>query len=82
MTTNPKDSKYFVVGGPVQPDRACYVLRDSDAELYQHLADGEYCYVVAPYHMGKTSLMAHYGQPVTRRRLWRCDGRFGPNQRP
>lgn len=59
MTANPKNSKYYVVGGPVQPDRECYVLRDSDAQLYQQLLDGEYCYVVAPHHMGKTSLMAH-----------------------
>ena len=59
MTANAKNTKYFVVGGPVQPGRPCYIVRDSDAQLYQQLMDGEYCYVVAPYHMGKTSLMAH-----------------------
>lgn len=51
-------SDYFVVGGPVQPDRACYAERDADQELYWHLKDGEYCYVLGPRQIGKTSLIA------------------------
>jgi len=59
MTTGQRNSKFYVVGGPVQPDRACYILRDSDASLYARLAERDYCHVLAPNHTGKTSLMAH-----------------------
>jgi WD40 repeat protein len=59
MTTGQRNSKFYVVGGPVQPDRACYILRDSDASLYARLSERDYCHVLAPNHAGKTSLMAH-----------------------
>ncbi len=59
MTTAQRNSKYYVVGGPVQPNRDCYVLRESDMTLYARLSDGEYCHVLAPPNTGKTSLMAH-----------------------
>jgi hypothetical protein len=59
MTTGQKGSKFYVVGGPVQPDRDCYVVRDADATLYARLSDGDYCHVLAPHHVGKSSLMAH-----------------------
>jgi len=59
MTTGQRNSKFYVVGGPVQPDRGCYVLRDSDASLYARLSERDYCHVLAPNHSGKTSLMAH-----------------------
>ncbi len=58
MDTEKRNSKYYVVGGPVQPDRPCYVIRDADARLYSRLSDGEYCHVLASRHSGKTSLMA------------------------
>jgi WD40 repeat protein len=48
----------FVVGGPVQPDHARYVWRDADRELQHHLRLREYCHVLAPPQVGKTSLMA------------------------
>ncbi len=53
------DTQFFVVGGPVQPDRDCYVLRDADANLYMRLSEGEYCDVLAPPDSGSTSLIAH-----------------------
>ncbi len=53
------DTQFFVVGGPVQPDRDCYVLRDADASFYTRLSDGEYCDVLAPPDSGSTSLIAH-----------------------
>ena len=59
MTTGQRNSKFYVVGGPVQPDRSCYVLRDSDASLYARLSERDYCHILAPSHSGKTSLMAH-----------------------
>lgn len=51
--------EFFVVGGPVQPDRQCYLERPADGELIRAIADGEFCYVLAPPALGKTSLMGH-----------------------
>ena len=51
--------EFFVVGGPVQPDRQCYLERAADGELIRALAEGEFCYVLAPQALGKTSLMGH-----------------------
>jgi WD40 repeat protein len=53
--------KFYVVGGPVQPDQACYVMRDADRQLCARLREGDYCCVLAPPHTGKTSLMAQTG---------------------
>lgn len=49
---------YFVVGGPVQPDRACYVERFADAELLRGIREQRFCYVLAARSTGKSSLMA------------------------
>ncbi len=59
MTARHRNSKYFVVGGPVEPDRDCYIVREADALFYARLLEDDYCYVLAPVHTGKTSLMAH-----------------------
>ena len=49
---------FFVVGGPVQPDRACYVERAADTELVRGIAEQRFCYVLSARSTGKTSLMA------------------------
>ncbi len=49
---------YFVVGGPVQPDRACYIERAADAELMRGIDEQRFCYVLAAHSTGKSSLMA------------------------
>jgi WD40 repeat protein len=49
---------FFVAGGPVAPDRACYIERSTDAALNEVLQAGEYCHVIAPRFSGKTSLAA------------------------
>lgn len=59
---------FFVVGGPVAPDRPCYVERGADRQLYAKLRAGEYCHVIAPRQSGKSSLVAR-----TARRL-RAEG--------
>ncbi len=58
MSSEKRNSKFYVVGGPVQPGRECCVLRDSDMQLYARLIEGDYCRVLAPVHEGKTTLMA------------------------
>ncbi len=54
-----RSAKFYAVGGPVQPDRPCYVKRDADDLLLKRLLDGEYCHVLAQRNTGKTSLAAH-----------------------
>ena len=49
---------YFVVGGAVQPDRPCYIVRAADEALTQGIRDGQFCYILGPKASGKTSLMA------------------------
>ena len=52
----PKES-FFVAGGTLRRDAACYVSRDADELLYSSLARGEICYVLTSRQMGKSSLM-------------------------
>ncbi|NGX15720.1 AAA-like domain-containing protein [Wenzhouxiangella sp. XN24] len=49
---------FFVAGGPVAPDRPCYVTRPTDRELLERLAARDYCHVIAPRFSGKSSLVA------------------------
>jgi WD40 repeat protein len=58
MTVRPRDPKFYVVGGAVQPDRDCYRARNADAELFRRVSDGDYCHVLAERQAGKTSLAA------------------------
>jgi len=58
MSSEKRNSKFYVVGGPVQPGRESCILRDSDMQLYARLIEGDYCHVLAPSHEGKTTLMA------------------------
>lgn len=67
----PKETgEFFVVGGPVQPDRACYVPRAADDELLQAIGAQRFAYVLSPRATGKSSLMGR-----TIRRL-RNDGQL------
>lgn len=52
------DPRFYVVGGTVQPGRACYVPRVADAELFRRISDGDYCHVLAQRQVGKSSLAA------------------------
>jgi len=52
-----QSGEFFVVGGPVQPDRSCYIERAADDLLLRGLADQQFCYVLGPKATGKTSLM-------------------------
>jgi len=49
---------FFVAGGPVGPDRPCYITRVTDGELLERLEAGDYCHVIAPRFSGKSSLVA------------------------
>ncbi|NEQ53235.1 MAG: signal transduction histidine kinase, partial [Leptolyngbya sp. SIO3F4] len=58
MSESPiKSSLFYKVGGALPQDMPSYVTRGSDAELYEALQSGEFCYVLNSRQMGKTSLM-------------------------
>ena len=48
---------FFVAGGTLSRDAACYVVRKADEELLNGLRQGQFCYVLTSRQMGKSSLM-------------------------
>ena len=50
-------AEFFVVGGPVQPERPCYVERAADRLLEEALRAKRLCCVLGPSGVGKSSLL-------------------------
>ena len=48
---------FFVIGGTLPRDAACYIRREADERLYSSLRRGDICYALTPRQMGKSSLM-------------------------
>jgi tetratricopeptide (TPR) repeat protein len=48
---------FFIAGGTLRAHAPSYVTRPADQELLEHTLAGEFCYVLTPRQMGKSSLM-------------------------
>jgi len=57
MDVETSASEFFVAGGTLRADAPSYVKRPADGELFKLAAAGEFCYVLTPRQMGKSSLM-------------------------
>jgi hypothetical protein len=55
----------------MRPETPSYIERAADEELYRHVLVGNFCYVLTPRQMGKSSLMAR-----TAKRLREQDGKI------
>ncbi len=53
--------RFFVTGGTLPRDAACYIRREADERLYSSLRRSDICYALTPRQMGKSSLMVQTG---------------------
>ena len=60
-------AEFFVVGGPVQPDRPCYVERPADQVLEIAIRSERCCCVLEPRGSGKSSLMGRVARTLRQR---------------
>jgi hypothetical protein len=56
LTVQPRPD-YYVPGGALKSNAPSYVERQADTLLLENVRKGEFCYVLTPRQMGKTSLM-------------------------
>jgi len=59
-------AEFFVVGGPVQPERPCYVERKADLRLEEALRAKRLCCVLGPLATGKSSLLHRAARTLRR----------------
>ena len=51
------ENGFFQAGGTLKANVPSYIERPADRELYQSIWAGNYCYILTPRQMGKSSLM-------------------------
>ena len=61
-TATQSHSTFFIAGGTLPRDASCYVRREADEEVFKSLQQGEFCYILTPRQMGKSSIMIRTAQ--------------------
>jgi hypothetical protein len=61
--------RFYYTGGAVSADAPSYVQRQADQELLEHAAAGDFCYVLTPRQMGKSSLVTRTVAQLKKRRM-------------
>lgn len=62
-----KAGDFFVAGGTLRAGAPSYVTRPADADLLRSALAGDFCYVLTPRQMGKSSLMVRTAQKIRAR---------------
>jgi hypothetical protein len=62
----------FRIGGSLALDDPTYVERNADSQLYTALLNGEFCYVLTSWQMGKSSLRLRTRHRLEAERQGRC----------
>ena len=60
---------FYRVGGAIGANAPSYVQRQADHELLAHAIAGDFCYVLTPRQMGKSSLIARTVSQLQKKRL-------------
>jgi hypothetical protein len=61
--------EFYVPGGALNPDAPSYIARAADQELPRAILAGEYCYILTPRQMGKSSLMYRTADALKRQNI-------------
>src|SRR5262245_56785558 len=61
--------RFYHVGGTMSADAPSYVRRRADRELLERTVAGDFCYVLTPRQMGKSSLMVHTVAQLQKKRI-------------
>src|SRR5450759_504317 len=48
---------FYIAGGTLDPTEPSYITRKADTELLEAVKQGQFCYILTPRQMGKSSLM-------------------------
>ena len=60
---------FYHVDGAMHSNTPSYVQRNADLELLERVVSGDFCYVLTPRQMGKSSLMMHTVAQLKKRRI-------------
>lgn len=64
MDSNQTPAEFFAAGGSLHYNLPSYVTRPADEELLRQLLAGNFCYLLTPRQMGKSSLMVRTAQKL------------------